>query len=74
LAQLRLVLLSLSSSAFVVSSLVVVSRWLVDAAEGYVLLHGRSEAWVTESIDHGIVAGTSFAQKSRERRHQGCDD
>jgi len=36
-------------------------------------LHGRSEAWVTESIDHGVVAGTRFGQKSREGGHQGCD-
>jgi len=66
-----LVLLSLSSGALTVTARG--SSRLVHAAEWYMFLHGRSEAWVTESIDHGVVAGTGFGQKSRERGHQWCD-
>jgi len=38
------------------------------------LLHGRSEAWVTEGIDHGVVGGARLGQQSWEHGHQGSDD
>jgi len=68
-----LVLLSLSSSALVVSASVALAFRFVHAAEGYVLLHGSPEAWVTESIDHWVVGGARFGQKSGEHGHQGGD-
>jgi len=39
-----------------------------------VLLHGGSEAWVTEGIDHGVVGGARLGQQSWEHGHQGSDD